>query len=65
LLRIASRGDRPDGGQQPQQFFARRRRGQVVDDARFVPGIANRGERVARGAALRIVINRDVHSRAP
>jgi hypothetical protein len=43
------------------QLGARGRRGQVVDHLRLEAGSADRGQRIARATAARVVENRDVH----
>ncbi len=38
---------------------------QVFDDLRLVPGLAYRGERLARGGACRVVVDGDAHASRP
>src|SRR3546814_3439427 len=42
---------------------ARRRRLEIFDDMRLDAGIADQAERVARGAAIRVVVDNNVHCR--
>ena len=50
----------PHAFDQARQFGPARRRLQIFDDARFGAAIADEAERVARGAASRIVVDGNV-----
>src|SRR3546814_7006952 len=71
---LAQQGARGDAGADDEacQQGTRRRSLEVLDDMRFDAGIADHGQRIARGSAFRIVVADDVdrrlrvgHSHAP